>query len=87
MRNRPPKTNQSWPKSKMPFEKIHIHFGESKGLKFLIAMDSYFNLVTAWLVKSTDTGETCKCLKELFNTYGYPKTIVSDNGSPFIDNY
>lgn len=84
MRNKPIANEfKYWPKLNQPLERIHLDHADWKGVKLLICTDSFSKHINAWIVKSTNIEETCRCLNKFFNKYGYPKTIVSDNGSPF----
>ncbi|XP_014777997.1 uncharacterized protein K02A2.6-like [Octopus bimaculoides] len=83
----PPIKFQLWPKTDIPWSRIHINFtGPLNQSYYLVVVDSF----TKW-------PEMCKCSKptsmvtveflhELFARYGVPDTVVSDNDTKFTVN-
>lgn len=78
----PPKKSL-WPRNTQQFQRVHLDHGERNGMKFLVCVDSYINLLSAWFVRSTQTEQTCNKLKEGFNMFGYPETIMTNNEPSF----
>ncbi|XP_063994848.1 uncharacterized protein LOC135172624 [Diachasmimorpha longicaudata] len=79
----------SIPKSKLPFQTIHVdHVGpmERKRLikqYILVIVDAVTKFVKLYAVKSTGSKETIDCLKDYFRNYSRPLAVVSDRGSSF----
>ncbi|KYN09433.1 Pro-Pol polyprotein, partial [Trachymyrmex cornetzi] len=51
-----------------------------------IVIDSFTRFTWLFAVKTTKSKEVNKCLKNLFDTFGKPREIVSDRGSAFTSN-
>uniref|UniRef100_A0A1I8BLH5 RNA-directed DNA polymerase n=1 Tax=Meloidogyne hapla TaxID=6305 RepID=A0A1I8BLH5_MELHA len=75
------KTDRNW-------ERVHIDFaGPCKdGKLYLIVIDANSKWPEVFGNMTTSAKDTIKCLEWLGTHYGYPETIVSDNGSPFRSN-
>jgi len=79
----------SLPKGNVPFAVIHVdHFGPiEKGTNakkhVLLIVDAFTKFVKLYVVKSTSSKETIKCLQEYFQGYSRPKTLISDRGTAF----
>lgn len=54
------------------------------GVTILGVIDGYSRYIAAGPVSSTDFRSTAVFLTDLFDKFGYPKRIKSDNGSPFF---
>ncbi|XGW17344.1 hypothetical protein V3C99_002166, partial [Haemonchus contortus] len=74
----------TWLKEEKPWSRIHVDFaGPIHGKMFLIVVDAYSKWPEA-IKMSTATGKaTIRQLSRLFAQFGYPETLVSDNGSHF----
>lgn len=53
------------------------------GIYVLSLIDYYSRYLIATPVKSTDFATTSKCLSDIFDRFGMPASIKSDNGPPF----
>lgn len=72
-----------WPEPKTPFERVHIDFFHFDGKQFLLLVDAYSKWVKVVFMKRTDAKSVIAALKQIFDEYGDPGLIVSDNGPPF----
>uniref|UniRef100_A0A1I8BP70 RNA-directed DNA polymerase n=1 Tax=Meloidogyne hapla TaxID=6305 RepID=A0A1I8BP70_MELHA len=74
-----------WPVPNKSWERIHIDFaGPCKdGKLYMIIIDAYSKWPEVFTNTTTSAKESIKNLEWAFSHYGFPKTIVSDNGSPF----
>lgn len=70
-----------------PWDMIAIDFNGPYamlgGVLILVVVDCYSRYLLTRPVKSTDFNSTRAALSEIFDTFGYVKTIKSDNGPPF----
>lgn len=79
----------SLPKGDLPFITIHVdHFGpvdRSHATKrhVLVVIDAFTKYVRLYAVKSTTSRETIKCLRDYFQIYSRPVTLISDRGTSF----
>ncbi|XP_075534932.1 uncharacterized protein LOC142570433 [Dermacentor variabilis] len=72
----------SWPTA--PWQRIHIHFaGPFQQSMFLIVVDAHSKWPEVFVMPSTTTEATIQCLRDVFARFGFPETIVSDNGPQF----
>lgn len=72
-----------WPAH--PWHRIHIDYaGPIQGKYFLILVDAHSKWVEVFPTSGPTSVETIKCLSHCFATFGYPVSIVSDNGPCFI---
>ena len=76
----PTVTYHPWQYPSAPWDRIHIDFGEWKGIHFLVVVDAYSKCRD---MHSTTTHRTIEVLREIFATHGFPRVIVSDNGPQF----
>ena len=76
----------SWPETEGPWERIHLDYAPNfMGKALLILVDSHSKWVEIG-VTGTDqisSRKTIQILKGWFSRFGYPKVIVSDNGTQF----
>ena len=79
----PTVTYHPWQYPSAPWDRIHIDFGEWKGIHFLVAVDAYSKWPEVREMHSTTTHRTIEVLREIFATHGFPRVIVSDNGPQF----
>ncbi|XP_052896596.1 uncharacterized protein K02A2.6-like [Anopheles moucheti] len=74
----------SWPSSKRPWERIHVDYaGPIDGEYFLIVVDAYTKWPEIIKTNSTTSPATIAILRSLFARFGFPVTLVSDNGPQF----
>ncbi|XP_049523015.1 uncharacterized protein K02A2.6-like [Dermacentor silvarum] len=72
----------SWPTS--PWQRVHIDFaGPFQNTMLLVVVDAHSKWPEVFEMRSTTTESTIRCLTELFARFGFPETIVSDNGPQF----
>lgn len=85
MRNNPPKTNvHHWEWPTAPWQRIHIDYlGPVNGKMLLIVVDAHSKWPEVFVVPNTTSEHTIICLSSLFARYGYPISLVSDNGPQF----
>lgn len=84
-RNPPiPLTNRELPDG--PWEILQIDFFSLKDCgsgEFLVIVDTYSRYLHVIEMKSTDANSTNDALSKIFEVWGYPLVIFSDNGPPF----
>uniref|UniRef100_A0A336MPS3 RNA-directed DNA polymerase n=1 Tax=Culicoides sonorensis TaxID=179676 RepID=A0A336MPS3_CULSO len=73
----------SWPATNYPFERIHIDHFFFQDKIFLIIVDDFSKFIDVKENVSVSTKCVVKSLKEFFSYFGFPKILVSDNGSCF----
>ncbi|CAH2104645.1 unnamed protein product [Euphydryas editha] len=83
---KPSQEKRPWPKTSMPFERVHIDFFEFKKHHFLIYCDTYSKWLDIKHMKSCNADNVIEELCGIFSYVGLPVEIVSDNGPPF-DSY
>ena len=66
------------------WERIHIDFaGPMEGMMFLIVVDAFSKWPEVVQMRTSTTTATIKELGRIFAQQGYPKVLVSDNGTQF----
>lgn len=77
-------TNHPWQQPRFPWDRIHIDYaGPFYGHTFLVVVDSYSKWLEVFRTSSMTCSATIELLDSLFARYGYPITLVSDNGTNF----
>lgn len=68
-----------------PWDAVAIDFLEIRehGVKLLVLVDYYTRFVAVEVMKVTDASHLIEALEKIFDIWGYPWLIRSDNGSPF----
>lgn len=68
-----------------PWDAVAIDFLEIRehGVKLLVLVDYYTRFVSVEIMKVTDASHLIEVLEKIFDIWGYPWLIRSDNGSPF----
>lgn len=73
-----------------PWEALAVDFngkhGECGGRMVAVVVDYFTRYLVARFVKSTDIASLVKFLDSIFEIFGHPRTIRSDNGPPFNGN-
>lgn len=84
--NEPPKaTPHHWEDPTGPWQRIHIDFaGPVSGYQLFIIVDAFSKWVEIIPTKTTTSSFCTQKLDELFDTFGVPYTLVSDNGRQFV---
>lgn len=60
---------------------MHIDFtGLFRQRMFLVVVDAHSKWPEVSIMKHTTSADTIACLREMFSRFGYPNSIVSDNG-------
>lgn len=72
-----------WQPASFPFERVHLDFFFSNGKTFLILVDAYSKFVEIAIMKTTVVNSLIKELQNVFDLFGFPTKLVSDNGPPF----
>lgn len=77
-------TPESWSKTTLPWQRIHIDFaGPLEDTFYLIVVDAHSKWPEIFPTRRITTGETIRLLRTLFANKGMPETLVSDNGTQF----
>ena len=80
----PPIKTQPWPKTDIPWTRIHIDYARPlKGYYYLVMVDSFSKWPEIYKCKHPTARNTIKALDEVFSCFGVPNTVVSDNGTMF----
>ncbi|XP_075743965.1 uncharacterized protein LOC142802803 [Rhipicephalus microplus] len=58
--------------------------GPIKGISYLVVVDAHSKWPEVCSMTTTTSEATIACIHELFCRFGFPETLVSDNGSQFI---
>jgi hypothetical protein len=75
---------QPWKPTKGPWERLHIDFaGPFINQYFFIVVDSFSKWVEVKTMKRATAAEVIKFMRKVFARFGYPHSIISDNGSQF----
>ena len=73
----------TWP-CDCAWERIHIDFdGPMEGIIFFIGVDAFSKCPEVVQMRTLTTTATIKELGRIFAQQGYPKVLVSDNGTLF----
>ena len=73
----------SWPDH--PWSRVHLDFaGPFRGHMFLVAVDAHSKWPEVFIMKETTAAKTIESLRDMFSRYGFPETIVTDNGPQFV---
>lgn len=76
-----------WPETCKPMERVHCDFaGPVNGRMYLVVVDSYSRWPEILQMAQTTTLATIRRLEEIFARFGFPETLVSDNGSQFTSS-
>lgn len=75
-----------------PWENLAIDFNgpymRLGGISVLVLVDAYSRFLITRIVRSTDFLSVKSALEDVFETFGFPKSIKSDRGPPFFgDEY
>lgn len=84
-RNLPPKAPlHPWAWPTRPWQRLHVDFaGPINGVTYLVVVDAHSKWPEVFPMRTTTTEATISCLHELFCRFGFPETLVSDNGTQF----
>lgn len=73
----------TWPTPTVPFERVHLDFFHFQEKTFLIMVDSFSKWVDVKVMQKTDLQAVQRAFLEMFENFGDPGTVVTDNGPPF----
>ena len=77
-------TLSPWPEPSQAWERIHIDFaGPMENSMFLVVVDAYSKWPEIIQMSAATSTTTIRELNRMFARYGFPKTLVSDNGTQF----
>ncbi|WKY00905.1 hypothetical protein Q1695_015148 [Nippostrongylus brasiliensis] len=77
-------TLSSWPTETVPWSRIHADYaGPINGKMFLVVVDACSKWPEIVEMSSSTSSATLKELRRMFTQYGYPETLVTDNGTQF----
>ncbi|XP_055903103.1 uncharacterized protein K02A2.6-like [Eupeodes corollae] len=80
-------TLQSWPLATEPWQRIHIDYaGPIQNVYYLVVIDAHSKWPEIIETSSSTSTATINILREIFSRHGYPKTLVSDNGTQFCSH-
>ena len=69
----------------MAFEHFHIGFaGPFQGVMLMIIIDAYSEWPEVFVMQNTNVSKTIEPLNHLFQSYGYPEQVETDNGPQFV---
>ena len=73
-----------WPDN--PWHRVHMDYaGPMEGKMFLVIIDAHSKWMEVLPVASANATNTVEALRTVFATHGTPVQIVSDNGTPFVN--
>lgn len=75
-----------WPEPEQVWSRVHMDFaGPIWGSKWLIMVDAQSKFpIVADMGNNTTASKVCEVLEQVFDWFGPPEMLVSDNGPPFI---
>lgn len=74
-----------WERPDTPWHTLHIDFaGPIEGCSFLVVVDAYTKWLEVKQMATTTSAAVIDTLRSLFATFGLPRKVVSDNGTPFV---
>ncbi|PIO69141.1 integrase core domain protein [Teladorsagia circumcincta] len=80
-------TLASWSRPDAPWMRIHVDYaGPYEGTYFLVVVDAFSRWPENFNTNSTTTDATIALLQKTFARYGFPRTLVSDNGTHFASD-
>ena len=74
---------QKHPPAQSPMHSVAVDLFSSGGKDYLVMVDRYSNFIWVKLLQSTTTEAITNTLSSWFLDFGYPFTIISDNGPQF----
>lgn len=74
----------NWPETRERWSRLHIDYaGPIKGTMILVVVDSHTKWIEAVPVSQANSHSTINALRTIFSRFGIPRTVVTDNGTPF----
>ncbi|XP_065075308.1 uncharacterized protein K02A2.6-like [Ochlerotatus camptorhynchus] len=75
---------ESWPALEKPSQRIHLDYaGPMDGWYYFILVDAYTKWPEVVQTKDITSAATLRILRNIFARFGFPETVVSDNGTQF----
>jgi transposase InsO family protein len=68
-------------------EAVSVDLMEVKGTKYLVMVDRFSSYPLVKVVRTATTSSICKILSSWFNEFGWPKSIGSDGGPQFKEQF
>ncbi|KAL3121927.1 hypothetical protein niasHT_003359 [Heterodera trifolii] len=80
---------QPWPTTTQVFERVHIDLAGpcSDSNSYLVIVDSFSRWPEVFMLRHTSSQYVIEQLQWLFDWFGIPKTLVSDNGPQFTSSH
>lgn len=76
-----------WEEAKNVFDRVHIDFaGPFLNRMFFVLVDAHSKYPIVKIMKNITAESTSAVCREIFSEYGFPKSIVSDNGRTFVSS-
>ncbi|XP_055714741.1 uncharacterized protein K02A2.6-like [Phlebotomus papatasi] len=75
----------SWPLPSRPWQRLHIDYAKYKGEYFFLVIYAFSKWPEIFKTRSMTTAHTISRLREIFARFGLPETLVSDNGTQFVN--
>jgi transposase InsO family protein len=70
-----------------PMEAVSVDLMEVKGTKYLVMVDRFSSYPLVKVVRTATTSSITKILSSWFNEFGWPKSIGSDGGPQFREQF
>jgi hypothetical protein len=70
-----------------PMEAVSVDLMEVKGTKYLVMVDRFSSYPLVKVVRAATTSSIAKILSSWFNEFGWPKSIGSDGGPQFKEQF
>ena len=80
-------TTQSYAEATAPFQAISLDLFELGGAEYLVMVDRYSYYIWVKRLFRTTTDRITACLDSWFREFGYPATVVTDNGPQFRGDF
>lgn len=74
---------QAYQEATYPFQAVSVDLAETGGADYLVMVDRYSNYIWVHKLNKTTTLAVLRALLAWFREFGFPATIVSDNGPQF----
>ena len=76
-----------WNTPEKPWDRLHIDFtGPYEGQLWFVVIDAYSRWLEIFPMAHANATNSIQSLRSLFYRFGYPRQIVSDNGSQFTSS-
>lgn len=72
-----------WPEVVKPMERVHLDFFHYEKKSYLVFVDTFSRWLEVKPMTRTTAKDLIRELEQIFAIFGFPSSIVSDNGPPF----